>query len=209
LHDFKFERTIQLAPDYVAEAEHRSVEAVERGTGSVDEDSTHPSSTAFLYNSLVRSIAANPWERPASTLDSSSVSAAPPPSSVVQPMTPEEACAQLAFIPADPDLPLPLATLPREVLLFLLRCLSLSSVLPFPRSSHSIEGATPAKGKRGAHKRSLKEEMAQVQTDLELEDVDREWKTDVEALERFAKTCRAARVLTLDAGVWRCVVAFG
>jgi hypothetical protein len=49
----------------------------------------------------------------------------------------------------------------------------------------------------------LKEEMAFLEADLELDEIG-EWRYDVEALERFALTCRAARVLTLDSSLWRC-----
>jgi hypothetical protein len=61
------------------------------------------------------------------------------------------------------------------------------------------------KSKRLPRKRTLREEMQLLEMELELEDTDREWKSDVEALERFARTCRAARVVTLDSEIWRCV----
>ncbi|GAA6039857.1 hypothetical protein JCM8097_006765 [Rhodosporidiobolus ruineniae] len=234
--EFRFERTVQLGPDYDAKHEHRSKEEAERELGSADRDSTHPSSTAFLLNWLLRSIAENPYERPPPPVsttapqptspskaaeplppseDASSISgraavddpASKPPRATI---TPEEALAALAFIPADEDQPLPLAKLPHEVLLLILSHLVLSSILPPPRSAHQVEAEAAAaaavalKGKRAREKkRTIKEEMAMLEAELELEDTEREWKSDVEALERFARTCRMARVLSLDSGLWR------
>lgn len=197
--NFRFERTLQLTPDYQSEKEHRSVEAVERGTGkgTADADSTHPSSTAFLLDSLLRSIAANPWERKSfgAPSDADELSA-------TTPLTPEEAHQQLAFIPADPERPLPIGSIPREVLLLVLRNLSLSSVLP-PPSSKAVE-ATPAPSRGKGKRRTLKEEMKMVEMEMGLVVEGRAtWKSDVEALERFARTCRAARVVTLDDAIWR------
>lgn len=182
------------------------------GAGTAHEDTTHPSSTTFLFQSLMRSIAANPYERPAPAIDVTSSSASPPiePSplkvkaeAAPSTTTPEQALADLTFIPEDPELPLPLLVLPREVLLLILRFLALTSVIPPPRPSHSSEAAPAFKSKRGPRKKTLKEEMNLIEMDLELEDVDRPWKMDVEALERFARTCRAGRILTLDSGIWR------
>lgn len=192
------------------------------GAGTAHEDTTHPSSTAFLFQSLMRSIAANPYERPTPAIEASPAS---PPTSPRRPpapliaeakpkpkptsiTTPEQALLDLTFIPADPELALPLLVLPREVLLLILRFLALTSVLPPPKPFHhhgAEESAPHSKGKRGPRKKTLKEEMASVALELELEeeDMERAWKTDVEALERFAVTCRAARILTLDTGIWR------
>lgn len=241
-HEFRFERTVQLGPDYDAKQEHRTKEEAQRESGRADADSTHPSSTAFLLRSLLKSIAENPWVRPPPTVRSSTseVHAADqggenghvPKAAKATPtavnavadgtVTPsassEEALASLHFIPADEEKPLPLARLPFEVLLLVLRHLVLSSMLPPPRSANSLEdashgplaqsaGATPAisapRSKRQPRKRTLREEMLMLELELELEDVDRDWRSDVEALERFACVCRAARIVTLDSGLWR------
>ncbi|BGP15717.1 hypothetical protein JCM10213_006112 [Rhodosporidiobolus nylandii] len=218
--EFRFERTVQLGPDYDAKKEHRSKEEAERESGSGDKDSTHPSSTAFLLKSLLKSVAENPFERPppaVSAAPATSPSASPsqpvvplPPAPTDKPsspaLTPEEALASLSFIPADEEKPLPLSRLPHEVLILILQHLVLSSVLPPPRPAHvEPEQSAPVggKGKRALKKRTLKEEMLLLETELELEDTDREWKSDVEALERFGRVCRFARVLTLDAALWR------
>ncbi|GAA6023572.1 hypothetical protein JCM10207_005718 [Rhodosporidiobolus poonsookiae] len=221
--DFRFERTVQLGPDYDAKKEHRSKEEAERESGSGDRDSTHPSSTAYLLNSLLRSIAENPYVRPpppvsasaTPTSPSASPSKAPlelpppPLSPAHQPpppvLTPDEALAMLHFIPADEDQPLPLAHLPQEVLLLILRHLVLSSILPPPRSAHvEAEPLEPVRrGKKAPKRRTLREETQLLEMELELEDTDREWRSDVEALERFARVCRAARVVSLDSGLWR------
>ncbi|GAA5877930.1 hypothetical protein JCM8547_007082 [Rhodosporidiobolus lusitaniae] len=219
--EFKFERTLQLTPDYDAKKEHRSREEAERESGSGDKDSTHPSSTTFLLNSLLKSIAENPYERPPPA-----VSAAPAPSSDTSPssatvplpppvslslkpptaLTAEQVLASLAFIPADEEKPLPLAHLPHEVLLLILHHLSLSSILPPPKAINTEPEPQPFphKGKRAVKKKTLKEEMQLLEMELELEDhQERAWQMDVEALERFALSCRAARVLTLDTALWR------
>ncbi|GAA5901622.1 hypothetical protein JCM6882_006026 [Rhodosporidiobolus microsporus] len=220
--EFRFERTLQLGPDYDARQEHRSKEEAERDSGSGDVDSTHPSSTAFLLNSLLRSIAENPFERPpppvsapAPTSPSKAAEPLPPLPASPKPasapaapaISPEEALATLSFIPADENLPLPLAHLPHEVLLLILQHLLLSSILPPPKPAHPEPEHLPphaggGKGKR-LKKRTLREEMENLEMELELEDTDREWRSDVEAFERFGRTCRMARVLTLDAGLWR------
>lgn len=228
--EWRFERTVQLGPDYDAKKEHRSKEEAQRESGSADADSTHPSSTGFLLKSLLKSIAENPYERPPPPVHDASRDAPTSPRSAAKPlppaqaesdkptpppMTSEEALATLHFIPADEDQPLPLAHLPREVLLLILRHVALSGMNP-PRSlpSHpdpstaNPDGQPPPhapKSKRLPRKRTLREEMQLLEMELELEDTDREWKSDVEALERFARTCRAARVVTLDSGIWRCV----
>ncbi|GAA5968901.1 hypothetical protein JCM11641_000772 [Rhodosporidiobolus odoratus] len=222
--DFRFERTVQLGPDYDAKKEHRSKKEAERETGNSDRNSTHPSSTAFLLNWLLKSIGENPYERPhpavvaapAATSPSSSPSKATaalpsepaaddrPPKPTVPP---EEALATLSFLPADEDKPLPLLRLPHEVLILVLQHLLLTSILPPPRLAHpeadQAAAHTAGRGKRALKKRTLKEEMLSLETELELEDAEREWKSDVEALERFARVCRAARVITLDSALWR------
>ncbi|GAA5966386.1 hypothetical protein JCM8115_002854 [Rhodotorula mucilaginosa] len=231
-HEFRFERTLQFGPDYDSRQEHRTKEEAQRESGRADADSTHPSSTAFLLRSLLKSFAENPWVRPPPTVRTAGGSAhpdAPQPTSpnkapvsalprgdkaltqegtVTPSATPEEALAALHFIPADEEQPLPLARLPYEVLLLVLRHLVLSSMLPPPRlpTTSDDPAATPLpahKSKRLPRKRTLREEMQQLELELELEDVDREWKSDVEGLERFARVCRAARVVTLDSGIWR------
>lgn len=197
--NFRFERTMQLTPDYQSEKEHRSVEAVERGTGkgTAGAESTHPSSTAFLLDSLLRSIAANPWERTSLGATSEPFETSPTPT-----LTPDEAHQQLAFIPADPERPLPIGNIPREVLLLVLRNLSLSSVLPPPNAKLVEAPPAPTRGK--GKRRTLKEAMKMVEMEMGLVVEGRDiWKSDVEALERFARTCRAARVVTLDDAIWR------
>ncbi|GAA6050268.1 hypothetical protein JCM3770_002762 [Rhodotorula araucariae] len=235
--EWRFERTVQLGPDYDAQKERRTAEAAQREVGSTDADATHPSSTAFLLTSLLKSIAENPYERPAPPAHAPATSPTSPRTytSVLPPtsprgqatalpphvesvqhssqkpaiaITPEEALATLHFIPLDEEQPLPLAHLPREVLLLILRHLLLSGMLPTPRGAHAEptqeEHRDRGVGKRRLPKRrTLEEEMALLELELELQEVDRPWKSDVEALERFSRVCRAARVLTLDSGLWR------
>lgn len=214
--EFKFERTIQMHADYDDKDHHRSVEdvveATEREEGAAaTEGLTHPSSTDFLRQSLLKSIGENPYVRPTPTLDPATTAVeeqAPPPPK----LSPEEAEAQLTFIPEDPEQPLYLSILPREVLLLILRALALSSVIPPPRSNHPPHGeeapVPTTRGKRQPKKRTIKEETANLEMEMEIGEETKHvqrWKTDVEAVERFARTCRAARILTLDAGLWRCV----
>jgi hypothetical protein len=120
-------------------------------------------------------------------------------------MTPEQALANLHFIPADEDKPLPLAILPHEVLLLILKHLVLSPMLAPPKSRDNADELSNLgfRSKRAPKRRTLKEELLFLEADLELEDVDREWKSDVESLERFARVCRAARIITLDSALWR------
>lgn len=233
--EWRFERTVQLGPDYNAEKEHRSAEEAQREIGSADADSTHPSSTAFLLNSLLKSFAENPYERPPPPVHAAAPgptsprtrSTALPPTSPFRgaapalpaapsarahgkgTMTPEQTLATLHFIPLDEEQPLPLAHLPREVLLLILRHLVLSGMLHPPKSAHSESAAAEEhrfKGPKRLKRRTLREEMLLLEAELELQDVDRPWKSDVEALERFGRVCRAARVLTLDTGLWRCAL---
>jgi hypothetical protein len=168
-HEFRFERTLQFGPDYDSRQEHRTKEEAQRESGRADADSTHPSSTAFLLRSLLKSFAENPWVRPPPTVRTAGGSAhpdAPQPTSpnkapvsalprgdkaltqegtVTPSATPEEALAALHFIPADEEQPLPLARLPYEVLLLVLRHLVLSSMLPPPRlpTTSDDPAATP------------------------------------------------------------------
>jgi hypothetical protein len=199
------------------------MEEVQRESGSGDRESTHPSSTAFLLNSLLKSFGENPYERPPPAVTSAppptSPSTSPSTSTVPLPpinaspssphktalprLSPEEVLANLTFIPADEEIPLPLLRLPHEVLLLILQHLLLSGILPPPKPAHAEPEQQPFKGRRAQKKRTLKEEMAFLEADLELDEIG-EWRYDVEALERFALTCRAARVLTLDSSLWRC-----
>lgn len=203
------------------------MEEVERESGSGDKDSTHPSSTAFLLNSLLKSFGENPYERPApaittaaprptspSTSPSTNAVPLPPitsPSAPSKPslpvLSPDEVLASLSFVPADEELPLFLSILPREVLILILQHLLLSGILPPPKPTHVEPEQQPFRGRRAQKKRTLKEEMVFLEGDLELDPIG-EWKHDVEALERFALTCRAARVLTLDSALWRSVPFF-
>ncbi|GAA5943149.1 SCF ubiquitin ligase complex subunit HRT3 [Sporobolomyces koalae] len=221
--EFRFQRTLQLEPDYEASKQHRSAEEAHEETGGkVDTTSTHPSSTSFLLHSLLRSFAENPFERRPSTSMKSDPNSAekgvaqqtlPATTTAIEdgvreasePTTPEEALANLHFVPASEDKPLPLACLPREVLLLILRHLVLSPMLAPPKSQEHIDegSSAPLRSKRGLKKLSIREEMMVLEETLDLRNVEREWKTDVEALERFARTCRAARILTLDSSIWR------
>ncbi|GAA6063685.1 hypothetical protein JCM10212_003352 [Sporobolomyces blumeae] len=221
-NEWRFERTVQLGPDYEAANEHRTKEEAHLETGGkTDVDSTHPSSTSFLVHSLLKSIAENPFERKQRNQvssrsgeggDDEQDEPTPPPPPPERPrITPDEALATLHFVAADEEKPLPLANLPREVLLLILRNLVLSPVLPPPKSRDPHEDPTAPQtggggirgGKRNLKKRTPKEEMQILEIELELEQVDREWKSDVEALERFARVCRAARIVTLDSALWR------
>jgi hypothetical protein len=204
--DFKFERVLQLTPDYQPEKERRSVATVEDGTGkgSVDAETTHPSSTKFLLDSLLRSIASNPWTRPIEGLNGEGmlVEEGAVDKKVEQgdiiPADPSD----VVFIAADPDRPFPISTVPHEVLLLILRSLALSSVIPPPKPRVIEALLPPARGRRKV--KTLKEEMQGLETDMGLCSEERDgWVNDVEALERFASTCRAARIITLDAGIWR------
>lgn len=214
--DFKFERTLQLGPDYEASKEHRSKEEAHEETGGkTDKNSTHPSSTSFLLNSLIKSFAENPYERKPQSIQaptSPSKKGEPLPSlqspkeelEPKQTMTSEQVLATLHFIPANEEKPLPLANLPHEVLLLILRHLVLSPMLAPPKSKDADESAgLHHRGKRALKKRTVKEEMMMLEAELELDDIEREWKSDVEALERFARVCRAARIITLDSALWR------
>lgn len=182
------------------------------GVGSGHEDNTHPSSTTFLFDSLVRSIAAHPFQRPEASTMPSSPASDKNGTSAPEPISTEEALATLSFIPADPEAPLPLLRLPREIIGHILHIVALTSIIPPPRQAR-VEEATaqdgqvaPRKGKRTLKRKTLKEEMEAIEMDLELEDVDRAWQSDVEALERFARTCRAGRILSLDNSIWRSVI---
>ncbi|GAA5963649.1 hypothetical protein JCM3765_003530 [Sporobolomyces pararoseus] len=216
--EFRFERTVQLGPDYEASKEHRSKEEAHEETGGkIDKSSTHPSSTSFLLHSLVKSFAENPYERKRQSKQAPTSPSSEHPPLPLSPslddqkqkelpsMTPEEALANLHFIRADEDKPLPLANLPHEVLLLVLKHVVLSPMLAPPKARDNAEdsGNAPFRSKRAPKKRTLKEEMLFLEADLELEEVDREWKSDVESLERFARVCRAARIVTLDSTLWR------
>lgn len=196
---FRYQRTLQVKPDYNVAKEHRSAQAVEAGIGkdalAGTADSTHPSSTAFLRTSLAHSFAANPYISPDSP--------APDPSAA--PATPEEALASLAFLPADPDRP-PFGTLPHEVLILILKQLCFSSVTP-PKAKPVAPATLLGKGLgKGKHKyKSPGDERRMLELEMGLEEPEVGWRTDVEALERFARTCRAARILTLDETIWRCI----
>ncbi|KAL8287544.1 hypothetical protein RQP46_003402 [Phenoliferia psychrophenolica] len=191
---FRFQRTLQYHPDYESGKEHRSVQAVEAGLGkhaaarpTAGDDATHPSSTSFLRTSLARSFAANPYVPPES-------SAAPPPST---PTTSAD------FLQADPEGPIPFGALPHEVLILILKQLTFSSVTPPPKPTDpSLMPAAPiARGK--VKRKPPKEEKFLLELELGLEEPELGWKSDVEALERFAASSRAARILTLDDGLWR------
>ncbi|KAK4048361.1 hypothetical protein OIO90_005831 [Microbotryomycetes sp. JL221] len=153
--EFKFERTVQVAPDYVAHREHRSVETVERklGKGQANENSTHPSSTTYLFETLMNSVAQYPFDRQAYnmrqrsavTTGSGALNSPPtsPRSKALAPTTSstavtsaqqvtsvEEAFNNLGFIPEDPDKPCFMDRLPREVLIHILRIVALTSLTP-------------------------------------------------------------------------------
>lgn len=213
---FQFERPLHLGPDY---------------TPSKQADKDGPSSTQYYINKLAKSFAAHPWVRQEAqvhadahaggaggeVVTSQRVGVARV--AVGEQLSPEETLDRLGFIPANEEAPLPLATLPREVLLLVLGHLSLSAVLP-PASRAPVEedehdaadkeAARPRRGGRRLVKRTLREEQRAAEDELELEEVEFGWKMDVEALERFGRTCRAARILTLDRQLWRalCVRAY-
>lgn len=266
--DFRFDRTIQLSPDYNNKDYQRSDAMVEKaigksssnlvdglsgssgtksgkGKGKEDEnDHNHPSSTGFLLNSLLRSIATNPYVRPELTenmniIDDTTLTATetlpiteseieqeqveeivvesiipitdPTPDEPITLSTLQEVRDTIAFIPLDPSLPLHLGSLPREVLMLILKTLLLTSVNPPPPSRTAIDTtiiSTPVqRGGRNKKPRTLKEEIQAIEMELGL-DLDeqvykREWRSDVEALERFAGSCRAARIVCLEDSLWR------
>ncbi|SCZ93763.1 BZ3500_MvSof-1268-A1-R1_Chr6-3g08869 [Microbotryum saponariae] len=190
--DFKFERTIQLAPDYSADREFRTAQ-----TGASHPHDLHPSSTAFLYDSLARSFAENAYD----PSKAEHVHAKATESEI------DVALERIAFHPDDPEAPSPLGSLPREVLLLVLHHLVLSSVIP-PAQHTPVNSEDPAKlaaRKKGPRKLTLAEHTRNLEVafDVPYTHLHRPWRTDVEALERFARTCRLARILTLDAGLWR------
>ncbi|SCV67584.1 BQ2448_5195 [Microbotryum intermedium] len=190
--DFKFERTIQLAPDYSADREHRTAQ-----TGASHPHHLHPSSTAFLYDSLARSFAENVYDP---------IKGEHTPAMVTEGEV-DVALDRIVFQPADPEAPLPLGSLPREVLLLVLHHLVLSSVIPTAQQVPSTtEDASEALARKKApRKLTLAEHTRNLELafDVPYAHLNRPWRTDVEALERFARTCRLARILTLEAGLWR------
>lgn len=268
--DFRFNRTIQLSPDYNNKDYQRSDAMIEKaigkssnlvnvvggasgsGSGSKngkgkgeENDHNHPSSTGFLLNSLLRSIASNPYVRPELTeninitddVTTTTTETTPiveleskqeeveevveeiPIVPITNPISKEpislatlqEVRDTIAFIPLDPSLPLHLGSLPREVLMLILKTLLLTSVNPPPPSRTAVDTTiipTPVqRGGRNKKPRTLKEEIKAIEMELSL-DLDeevykREWRSDVEALERFASSCRAARIICLEDSLWR------
>ncbi|KAK4705573.1 F-box protein 9, partial [Phenoliferia sp. Uapishka_3] len=194
---FRFTRELQFHPDYNSEKEHRSTAAVEAAIGKhahvSDNQAAHPSSTNFLRTSLARSFAENPYQPPD----------APTVAFPTSPTSPSDALDSLAFLQADPDGPVPFGTLPHEILILIMKQLCFTSVIPPPKieDPSQLPGAAVARGRK--KRLPPKEEKALLELEMGLEDPEVGWRTDVEALERFAKTCRAARILTLDEGLWR------
>ncbi|KAM0750648.1 hypothetical protein T439DRAFT_380527 [Meredithblackwellia eburnea MCA 4105] len=200
---FSFQRTLHLGPDYHPPQDH-GIPPAEAATataqGITEPDSTHPLSTGFLRNSLAKSFAKNPYVGPNDE----------PPEPSPYPIRPEDALAELAFIVADPELPMPIANLPREVLIHIIKDLAFTSVIPPPpkkvdeeqqqqQQVDAVEQAAKPK-----FKRLLQSEVRNsAEVNLDLEEVNFGWKMDVEALERFGRTCRFARILTLDDTLWR------
>lgn len=209
---FKFNRTIQFGPDYHEDDHIRSDDLILKGIGQNSNvvDSNHPSSTGFLLNSLLRSIVEHPYVRSESVDHITPVEEVALTVSTLPKLTTEEVQAQISFLPEDPTLPLHFNKIPREVLLLILRAILLNSVTP-PLNSHAPEplSTSPVQVSRKRKKQlTPKEEMRSIELELNL-DVEeeelarKEWKSDVEALERFASTCRAARIITLESSLWR------
>lgn len=98
----------------------------------------------------------------------------------------------------------PFSSLPAEIVQLILRHVALTSVIPPP--SAPIEPSKPL-GRR--QKRfTAREERYRMEDEVEVPNavmMAGTSRTDVEALERFARVCRAARVACMDEGLWRCV----
>jgi hypothetical protein len=97
----------------------------------------------------------------------------------------------------------PFGNLPQELLQLILRHLALSSVTP-PPSTAQIEPSRPQG--RKAKRLTAKEERYRMEAEVGVAHptvLAGTGRMDVEALERFARVCRAARVATLDEGLWR------
>lgn len=186
-NDFTFKRTVQLAPDYKDEKE--------REQGGTD----------ILRESLLKSIAANPWVRPKLEIAGveGNVVAEVEQDERPKPITVEEAYDQLQFIPSDESKPIFLSTLPHEVLILVLKSLATTPSLvqprPIPADVPLIPVAMIGKSKKP---RTIQDEMKHLALELELEPA-KAWITDQQSLERFASTCRFARILSLEIGIWK------
>lgn len=189
---FKFERTIQLHPDFV------------EGENGEQSDSTNG-----YREALLQSFAENPWVRPLEGEEEQEEQEKE--DKVVQ--SNAEVHAQLQFIPADPTKPVLLSSLPHEILLLILRATVLSSNLP-PPAARYVEpivpptGAAPKKGKgKSKFHRTIEDEMRNFELELELPEIRTdEWEIDIESFERFARVCRHARIATLEESLWRSIV---
>lgn len=193
---FTFERTVQVTPDYVADKERRTQQLVKRH-GLSGRDDEHPSSTRFLLTSLLKSFEKEPWIPIGARAEAGFENLSLEEKSSSTPFV-------LRFHPEDEELPVHLNKLPPEVLILVIRHVVLSSVIP-PRSESYLDASSLLKGKGRQVRLTIKEEREMLELEMGLEQPVSGWKTDVEALERFARSCRAARVLTLNEGLWRLV----
>ena len=188
---FKFERTIQLYPDYL------------EGENGVQSDSTNG-----YRETLLKSFGDSPWIRPMEEENGEETNEET--KQTVETLSTAEVHAQLGFIPADPTLPVLLSSLPHEILLLILRATVLSSNLPPPAPRH-VEPVVPPttttrKGKSKFH-RTIEDERRSFEQELELPEIGQnEWEVDIESFERFARICRHARIATLEESLWRAVV---
>ncbi|KAI5476418.1 F-box domain-containing protein [Pseudohyphozyma bogoriensis] len=217
--EFKFERTVQLTADYAPNKEMRSA-----GEG----EEKHPSSTRWLRKTLVESFEENDFLGTVVKNQGDLVVGAKLEDAERihrkkgdRKTDDEPALSPYAFHPMDPSLPLYLSKLPQELLLHILELLLLSPVLPpkpkpVDEPASSVIPIPTVRGKKVV-KLSTKEERWLAESEIGWEgdgevgtgdgrDEGREGRWDVEALERFARVCRFARVLSLDEGLWRKLV---
>ena len=188
---FKFERTIQLHPDYA------------EGENGESSDSTNG-----FREGLLKSFAENPWVRPTESTEEE----VDKEEKVLEKLSTAQVHASLGFIDADPIIPNLLSTLPHEILLLILRAVVLSSNLPPPAARYvepivpPANATTAKKGKSKFH-RTIEDEMRSFQLELELPEIGpNEWEVDIESFERFARVCRHARIATLEESLWRTIV---
>ena len=191
---FKFERTIQLYPDYL------------EGENGEQSDSTNG-----FRETLLRSFGETPYVRPLEGEEGEV--AEEEEKKLVEKLSVAEVHAQLSFIADDITLPNLLSSLPHEILLLILRATVLSSNLP-PPAARYVEPVIPltnttakkGKGKSKFH-RTIEEEMRSFEQELELLEIgSNEWEVDIESFERFARICRHARIATLEESLWRAIV---
>lgn len=233
---FSFERTVQVGPDYAGRsatsAHEGSTEALL--TGLLKSIITNPyvkpepaaaEPTGGEHEHHV-TLSTEPAPRPPGN----------PPAAQTSEAALAEARDSTTFLPEDEERPSYFSLLPPEIIHLILEDVLLtSSQVPSVVRQREKEreqavtreaalsgtgagGGASGKAASGGHHHGPRAraaaKRAQTQSEAELwGDPDREhskgWATDVESLERFARTCRRARILTLQTSLWRCVRAQG